>query len=500
MSIASHRRSTCRRTRALRRLALIGVFTVVPVRARAQQPAGTATVGALLARVLLAEARHDTGSAALSDGMRSADPRVRAITLRARARMSDAAFAARDSLPSVTAAPAYPDPAWRLRYRALKLPNGDCSTLRSALADDAPAVRLGAMDLADVTCAPDAELAAALTRAVDALPADASSRTRGRVSWHAAAHAIVALAKVRPDSATRLRVAKLRAHRQWQVRAYAARAASVLGNANSLRTLARDTNDNVAEGAIEALSKLTAHDADDEEIYVAALDRTGAQVVRAAARALKGSMRRDVGAIADRTFHRWVERNNASARDVRVALLEVTERPATDDQPPTFQPELPPRTVALAMGEEVRLRVTMSPKSGGGSFVVRLRGDIAPIMAGKVLALATAGYYNGLTWHRVEPDFVIQGGSPGANEYVGYREFLRDELYTIPHPRGTVGMSTRGHDTGDAQWFVNLRDNARLTKDYTVFAEVVEGIEVVDGVLEGDVIQRIVEVKGKKGR
>jgi cyclophilin family peptidyl-prolyl cis-trans isomerase len=139
--------------------------------------------------------------------------------------------------------------------------------------------------------------------------------------------------------------------------------------------------------------------------------------------------------------------------------------------------------------------VTLASSSGGGSFVVRLRGDVAPMMAARILELARRGYYNGLTWHRVEHDFVIQGGSPGANEYVGFPQFFRDELGTVPHFRGTVGMSTRGHDTGDAQWFVNLRDNIRLGRDYTVFGEVVEGMDVVDGVLEGDVIVLIAEVR-----
>src|SRR6476646_8179476 len=111
--------------------------------------------------------------------------------------------------------------------------------------------------------------------------------------------------------------------------------------------------------------------------------------------------------------------------------------------------------------------------------------------AARILALARSGYYNGLSWHRVEHDFVIQGGSPNANEYVGYAQYFRDELGTVPQVRGTVGMSTRGHDTGDAQWFVNLRDNQRLTRDYTTFGEVTDGIDVVDGILEGDVIQRI---------
>jgi cyclophilin family peptidyl-prolyl cis-trans isomerase len=153
--------------------------------------------------------------------------------------------------------------------------------------------------------------------------------------------------------------------------------------------------------------------------------------------------------------------------------------------------EAPPQLAALALGADIRLQVTMSPSSGGGAFTVRLRGDVAPMMAARILALANAKYYDGLSWHRVEHDFVIQGGSPDANEYVGYRDFLRDELGTVPHVRGTVGMSTRGHDTGDAQWFVNLRDNLRLNTEYTVFGEVTEGIDVVDGILEGDIIGSI---------
>ena len=140
----------------------------------------------------------------------------------------------------------------------------------------------------------------------------------------------------------------------------------------------------------------------------------------------------------------------------------------------------------------------MASASGGGSFVVRLRGDVAPIMAARILALVRARYYDGRAWHRVEPDFVIQGPSPDDNEYVGHPRFLRDELGTVPHVRGTVGMSTRGHDTGDAQWFVNLKDNLRLGRDYTVFGEIVDGIDVADGVLEGDVIERIEVVRTKK--
>ena len=85
---------------------------------------------------------------------------------------------------------------------------------------------------------------------------------------------------------------------------------------------------------------------------------------------------------------------------------------------------------------------------------------------------------------------MIQGGSPGANEYAGDAAFMRDEVGRS-HTRGTVGISTRGRDTGDAQIFVNLLDNPRLDHEFTVFAEVTSGMETVDGVLEGDVIERI---------
>jgi cyclophilin family peptidyl-prolyl cis-trans isomerase len=200
------------------------------------------------------------------------------------------------------------------------------------------------------------------------------------------------------------------------------------------------------------------------------------------------------GAAANAAFERWAARGIASARDARVALLEAAGRPASDDRPPPARFELPPDAVALALGKDVRLRVTISPASGGGSFVIRLRGDVAPMMAARILQLARSGYYDHGNWHRVEADFVIQGAGPGTNEYVGYSQYLRDELGTIPHPRGTVGMSTRGHDSGDAQWFINLKDNPRLQRDYTVFGEVIEGIEVVDGILEGDVIATIREV------
>jgi peptidyl-prolyl cis-trans isomerase B (cyclophilin B) len=138
--------------------------------------------------------------------------------------------------------------------------------------------------------------------------------------------------------------------------------------------------------------------------------------------------------------------------------------------------------------EHARIRIDMQ---SGARITIRLFPIDAPINAYRFARLAREGYYDGLTFHRVAPNFVIQGGSPNANEYSGDGPFSSDELGLRYNWRGTVGLSTRGRDTGDAQLFINLIDNVRLDHEYTVFGEVTSGFDAVRGVLEGDVIRRI---------
>jgi cyclophilin family peptidyl-prolyl cis-trans isomerase len=472
------------------RALVVGLVAVAAAPAMASGQSLSSADSSLVHRVLAAEDRRDPSAAALQEGARHADERIRMIAMRARLRIADPAFKVRDSLASLPAPTTWPEPAWRLRYRALAQNRDDCTAMAAGLGDSEWPVRLRAANLVTNACSQHTAIVTTLREWVDGLTIARSRRERGTVTWHAAAHGLVGLARVRPDEA-RPRAQRLASHEQWQVRMYAARAAALLADTSLLRRLVRDRDDNVKEAAIDALSKLTAHG--DDSLYIAALVSGAPQVVRAAAIALKGSPRSDVGTIASAAFERWTRRGNASERDARVALLEAAGRPASDDRPPRDTATVPRRAVALALGERVHLRVTMSPMAGGGSFVVRLRGDNAPIMAARVLELANRGYYDNGNWWRVEHDFVIQGGGPGSNEYTGYHMFLRDELGNLPHTRGTVGMSTRGHHTGDAQWFINVKDNVRLIQDYTVFAEVVEGIEVVDGIMEGDTVASVRE-------
>ena len=128
----------------------------------------------------------------------------------------------------------------------------------------------------------------------------------------------------------------------------------------------------------------------------------------------------------------------------------------------------------------------------GGAVTLRLLPDVAPVTVARFAALASQGYYDGLTFHRVLPNFVVQGGSPGANDYAGVRRFLRDEVGPqARHIRGAVGMSKRGADTGDGQFFIDLVDLPHLDRDYTAFAYVTHGMDVVDRILEGMKIVKV---------
>jgi peptidyl-prolyl cis-trans isomerase B (cyclophilin B) len=103
----------------------------------------------------------------------------------------------------------------------------------------------------------------------------------------------------------------------------------------------------------------------------------------------------------------------------------------------------------------------------------------------RFVQLAESGYYNGLTFDRIAPNAIIQGGRRIGDE----ARFPHPEVGTWPHVRGVLGLSMP--DTNDAQFFVDLVDNPRFDHQYTVFAQILNGADVVDQLLEGDVIESI---------
>lgn len=424
------------------------------------------------------------------------------------------------------------DPSFVVRFEAVRayrtLPSPrPCAPLIAMTYDPNPHVLLAAIDALGTGCDERQLAADTLLGVIDMRNTQRAIRPKGGTSWHPHAHALVALARVAPATAIPLLRRDAR-HPLWQVRLYVARAAAAVKDTLTLSALAYDTNGNVREAALAGISSTVGHVAD--RVFTAALASTDYQVVLQAATALKGAPFPDsvVPALLA-AFDRLSAEQRENALDPRLAILDrlgelggprqasrlaayaadfdstVARRAATILERWTLRrvaatPRPLPRPgeqVASLLGGELRLLVKMSSASGGGSFVVRLLTDEAPVTVARLVRLARAGYYAGLTFHRVEPTFVIQGGSPAATEYVGDGPFMRDEVGLPSHVRGTLGISTRGRDTGDAQLFVNLTDNFRLDHDYTVFGEIIQGREVAEGIIEGDVIERVDVVRAR---
>jgi cyclophilin family peptidyl-prolyl cis-trans isomerase/HEAT repeat protein len=329
----------------------------------------------------------------------------------------------------------------------------------------------------------------------------ASNRRRDQAGrWHLAASALEALATActRSDSTPKSpscdRARELvRAHarsRVWQTRMYTARSAGALSDVATLRALARDAHPNVREAAIESLGTRTPRE--DDALIVEALSADDYQLVLTAARVLKGSAQPGAVSALRAAHSRLAAKRSDTARDSLTAICDALAAHHVECSVPPSSPRHAPFTRVEfddLLARPSRVVVTMA---SGGSFELALMPEAAFATVARFVRLVRQRAYDGLTFHRVEPNFVIQGGSPGANEYAGHDPYMRDEVGLASHDRGTLGISTRGHDTGDAQIFVNLVDNPRLDHRYTVFAKVVSGMDVVDAIVEGDAIARIV--------
>src|SRR5262245_50760303 len=427
---------------------------------------------------------------------------MRAAAVRGRSAAADAAIAAAlgNPLSPPASDPAAGDESPIVRVealRALKARGGDeacpASILRAL--DREPSVALLALDQL-AACGASPVALAVLEHIVG--DQHAMKAPRG---WHRAAHAIVALAAASPERGQSA-LQQLLSAPPWQVRMYAARAATTLKDRAALERLANDESDNVREAAIAGLKAVAGHDAD--EVYVAALSRTGYQVIRAAAAALEGTPRADAAAPALKVaFDRLLSEGRDNSHDARAAIAKTLASAGARPSNGNGSGAEPGRNLQRSTNDLTAddLRRLAAPRArimirDVGVFELALFTSQAPATVLRFARLAESGYYDGLTFHRVVANFVIQGGSPGANEYIGDAAFMRDELGSWPHVRGTVGISTRGRDTGDAQIFVDLVDNPRLDHEYTVFGQVLNGIDVVDRILEGDVIEKIEIVTG----
>ena len=139
-------------------------------------------------------------------------------------------------------------------------------------------------------------------------------------------------------------------------------------------------------------------------------------------------------------------------------------------------------------GKRVQARV----ETDKGAFTIELLPDVAPLTVDNFVQLARRGFFNGIAFHRVVPNFVIQGGDPRGDGNGGPDYQIRCEINEVPYERGAVGMALSGKDTGGSQWFVTHSPQPHLDGGYTVFGRVMgSSMNVVDAIVRGDRIRNI---------
>lgn len=184
----------------------------------------------------------------------------------------------------------------------------------------------------------------------------------------------------------------------------------------------------------------------------------------------------------------------ASTSDATVSEGQVQDQPLQNDSGKTkpmtwtFPGKLPENQIAK---KQIRLSTEK------GDIVFELFADTAPLTVSNFVYLTEGGYYNGLTFHRREEGFVIQGGDPSGNGTGGPGYKFADELvdkYT--YQRGIVAMANAGPATNGSQFFIMLAD-APLPKAYSIFGRVTSGLDVVDKIKVGDKMTSVI-VEDKK--
>lgn len=186
--------------------------------------------------------------------------------------------------------------------------------------------------------------------------------------------------------------------------------------------------------------------------------------------------------------------NNTKPQTPNV-VLDTTPTPAIplDNATPSAKISLSPTIASVSA-------TTGVIKTAKGEIEVEFYPDDAPKTVKNFATLAANGFYDNLTFHRVEPGFVIQGGDPKGDGTGGtsiYGPTFSDELktttksYKAGYKEGVLAMANRGPNTNSSQFFIMLADNTTLPKNYTIFGKVTSGMDVVKQIQKGDKILTI---------
>ena len=404
----------------------------------------------------------------------------------------------------------------RILTRAPALPPLEWSSLlRAALAREHPGVRAAALEAAG-RFLPNPELESGLREVL------AGGEPREREL------ALAALAAGRVEGAADLVRAAAVAPDRW-LRVRAAEAAGPLGELDLLATLAEDAEPPVRVAALESLAAGTAGLPDpdaatavlaarfledpDPTVRATALDLATrapgipAANLAAALDAARGDRLDDARLAGVRAL---AARAKAVGEE-RAPVVEALTRLGTDrnwlvrreaaaalDGLGEPRPEVGPldlgRDLVYYRGvvEQTAAPWRVELTTERGVLELELACPQAPLTCLSFLQLGRQGYFDGTRFHRVVPDFVVQGGDPRGDGWGGPGYSLRDEINRLPYAAGALGMALSGPDTGGSQFFLTLSPQPHLDGGYTVFGRLTGGKEVLDRIRQGD---RILSVR-----
>ncbi|HEV2911728.1 MAG TPA: peptidylprolyl isomerase [Pyrinomonadaceae bacterium] len=276
-----------------------------------------------------------------------------------------------------------------------------------------------------------------------------------------------------------------------------------------LRALAAFKSTDVAEvlrkqlGAKDAIVRATAAellgelgpDEANARALIAALRATTGDELNDAALSILDALGKQKSAAANEAIKTALDSTDHLLRRRAVALLKANDAGDFSSRIGLVATRntLPDYRRALAR-REGRWRATVATDKG--SFVIELLPEDAPLTVDNFVQLARRGYFNNLSFHRVVPNFVIQGGDPRGDGNGGPGYQIRCEINEVEYERGAVGMALSGKDTGGSQWFVTHSPQPHLDGGYTVFGRVVAGLDVVDAIERGDLIRSITVTEG----
>jgi cyclophilin family peptidyl-prolyl cis-trans isomerase/HEAT repeat protein len=334
--------------------------------------------------------------------------------------------------------------------------------------------------------------------------------------------AMRALARVDGDTFLAV-LAGLDADPDWTVRVAQAQALGTLPDQRGLPRLRQMLDDGDVRVLPEVVSALVSAGAPDAERLATDRLRADDFVVRASAASALAEVKA-VGAVprlveayrAARADETYVARaavltalnllDPAAARpllqealgDKDWALRVRAAALLRDSGVPVPPGAIRPATAGSAIDDPEWQRIVLPPftplayiETSKGTVELELAVVDAPLTTESFMRLARSGLFEGAAIHRIVPDFVVQDGDPRGDGQGGPGYTIRDEINGRPYLRGTVGMALDWEDTGGSQFFITHSPQPHLDARYTVFGQVVRGMDVVDALAPGDVIERV---------